>query len=315
MKRLNWNSIEMPLFPWVRTVERIIRAQRPPDLRGPIINIFSDYSGDNKQSPYEVISILYFDLAASMEWEYRRREIRRRYLKDGRRMSFKSLGDRQRQRALIPFLQAANDIHGMCVSVAIKKSIKVLCSDEALFTALIDRLQFETKWKYRAFERMLRVSHLISVLIAGLSNPGQHIYWMSDEDALHANMHRSKDLGYMLSLYTSFYVKHQLGELGLGTTALDEGDRYEEDAAAIADLAAGAVAEILQRVSAAAGGKVRPRIAIPFDDEFSPKTEVLCSWLSDESQKLRRATIVFEQEEKGTYSVSRFDIEIGRAHV
>jgi hypothetical protein len=131
---------------------------------------------------------------------------------------------------------------------------------------------------------------------------------MSDEDALHANLHKSKDLGLMLSRFTSFYVKHQLGELGFGTTALDEGDRYEEDATAIADLAAGAVSEILNRLASETGGGVRPGIAIPFDKDFSPKTEVLCSWLADESQKLRRVIIVFEKGDKGAISVSRFDI-------
>lgn len=304
----HWRQIEKPLFGWVRTIERIICSQRPPEMSGPIVNIFSDYSGDTKRSDYHVISVLYLDVHASAEWELRRRVIRQRYLADGRRISFKALGDRQRQSALVPFLQAANEIEGICITLAIRKSIKVLCSDMNVSGFLQNDLAFESKWKQRPFENMLLVTHLISVLVAGMSKPRQHIYWVSDEDALFANLARSRDLGQMLSRFTSYYVKQELGELGVGTTSMDEGDRYEEDLAAIPDLAAGAIAEVATRLSTAVGGVIRTGVALPFYGSLSPKTEFISSWLADGTQRLRRVVVLFERSGEKAFTVSRFNI-------
>src|SRR5690348_16877621 len=101
-----WNTINEPLYPWVQTIERIVCAENLPMMSGADIYIMSDYSGDSKASKFNVISVLYMDFRASMAWEVKRRAVRRLYLSDGRRISFKSLGDRQRQKALIPFLEA-----------------------------------------------------------------------------------------------------------------------------------------------------------------------------------------------------------------
>ena len=45
--------------------------------------------------------------------------------------------------------------------------------------------------------------------------------------------------------YTSTYIRHKLGSLSMGTTALDEGDFLEEDFAAIPDLVAGTLSDIM----------------------------------------------------------------------
>lgn len=158
-------------------------------MSGPFINIASDYGGEHKASNYHTLSAVYLDLSASSEWESRRRLVRTNHLPDGRRMSFKKLGDRQRQQALIPFLQAANEITGVCVTLAIRKSILYLCSDEGESDITQKRLSFESRWGEQSFERMLRISHLISLLIAGFSHPGQDIYWVSDEDSMFDNRH------------------------------------------------------------------------------------------------------------------------------
>ena len=96
---------------------------------------------------------------------------------------------------------------------------------------------------------MLQLTQLIACVIGGLSQPFQNIYWISDEDSLFANIVRHTDVTRVLSSYSGHYVRHELGELRVGTTSIDEGDRLEEDLAAVADLAAGALAEILTRMA------------------------------------------------------------------
>jgi hypothetical protein len=213
----------------------------------------------------------------------------------------------------MPFLEAADEIVGICVVVAVRKSIVHivhLCSDEKTFAKFISSLNLRKSWKYDAFEKMLRVAHLVSLLIAGLSKPSQHIYWFSDEDALFADLATTEDLKAILERFSSHYVQHPLGELGLGTTAIDEGDRFEEDHAAIPDLAAGAVAEILTRLSSYAGGRLPVHgIAMPFTDKFAPKTELIYSWLADQTRTLKRIVIVFEHTEPLGYSVFKLGME------
>src|SRR5262249_27803293 len=125
-----WRPIVTPLFPWVRSIEKIIRAIQVPAITGPNVYIASDYSGEAKSHLYDVLSILYLDVQQSSEWAERRRLVRTQYMADGRRMSFKALNDRQRQGALVPFLRAANAIHGVLISIAVRKSITNLCTSE-----------------------------------------------------------------------------------------------------------------------------------------------------------------------------------------
>ena len=108
----------------------------------------------------------------------------------------------------------------------------------------------------------------------------------------------------MLGKFSGLYVRHPLGELGIGTTILDEGDRLEEDLAAIPDLAAGAISEITTKLSRKSGRKIPRGLAIPYTYNFSAKTEIIGSWLMDNTQKLKRTIIVFEKEENG-FSVFR----------
>ena len=304
----SWNTLQKPPFQWVRTIERILIAARLPELRGPDVCIFSDYSGDQKASAYEATGILYADLYGSAEWEIRRRDVRRHFLADGRRLSFKKLGDRNRQAALVPFLQAANEIEGLCLVVAVRKTVERLCVDTKLAKQIADRLAFSKIWKTHEFERMTRITHLIGLLIGGLAKEGQNISWISDEDSLFANESVTQDMKQMLVRFSSHYAKRNLGKLSLGTVAIDEGDRFEEDGAAVPDLVAGATCEILTRLSDASGGRLRPGIAIPYYGEFTAKTEVLRSWLAYSQSRLRKVCVVFEDLGKEGLAVFRFNM-------
>src|SRR6266700_5970420 len=79
-----------------------------PELCGPCLIVTSDYSGSHSGSAFEVYSLLVGDLTRCREWFRVRSGIRSEFLKDRRRMSYKTLNDRQRQRALGPFLAAAD---------------------------------------------------------------------------------------------------------------------------------------------------------------------------------------------------------------
>jgi len=299
MVNVHWKQIEQPLFRWTSSVERIICAHKLPEFSGTDVLIASDYSGSHASSKYQVISTLYIDMKTLGQWETTRRAIRQQFLPDGRRLSFKALNDKKRRKILIPFLRVADLLPALSVTIAIKKSLGNLCLNEEELLPAKESFGLQCQWKHKQLETTMRVAHLISILVAGLSAPKQNIYWISDEDELFANPSRSGDLQRILGKFTGHYVKHELGEFGIGTTTLDEGDRLEEDLAAIPDLIAGAVSEVTTRLSEIAGGRITPTIAIPVYERFSPKTEIINSWIWERGSFLKRIVIIFDNYKNG----------------
>jgi hypothetical protein len=123
-----------------------------------------------------------------------------------------------------------------------------------------------------------------------------------------ANDARTIDVKKMVDRFYSYYVPHPLGELGLGTTAIDERDRLDEDLNAIRDLMSGAVAEVTSAVANELGGNIPSPLAVQCNVGLSTKAELIYSWISDQSYRLRRAVIVIDQARGGALSVFKFDL-------
>ena len=305
---MSWATVADPLYPWVRTINRILTVEDPPTISGPTMYIASDQSGANKKSRYVVTAIVCADLEASSNWELLRRKVRGQYLEDGRRMSYKALNDGKRAKALIPFLSAAEYIHGLCLVIIVNKSIRHLCLNNAAdYQKVRSAAGLRARWKDQELESMLQTTHFIGCLYGGLSQLGQNVYWISDEDNIFANSLRKHDVAQMLSIYSSHYVKHSLGELGIGTTSLDEGDRFEEDFAAVADLAAGGIAEILTTMANDSGGSIPVHLALQRSKPFLPKADLISRWFWLGKSNLRRVAILFERQPKGI-SCSRYQM-------
>lgn len=301
-----WQPITRPIYPWVITVDRIMRCEPLGAMPGSLVHLFSDYGGTHKESLYETTAVLYADVDNSTPWQLERLRVRQHFLPDGRRMSFKGLNDVKKRRALIPFLEATNAIPGVLLVVAVHKSVKNLCWGKELRPNWPDTRTLHHKWSPRTFERALFVAHLIGLMLGGLSTAGQEVYWFSDEDELFANPNAARDVGGLLTTFSSRYVTHPLKQAGLGTSAIDEGDRYEEDHVAIADLAAGAVADMLTELAKHAG-RIPTGVALEFPGQFSPKTEVVTSWLGYSGDQLKKVMVVFEPRGKTGCSVMRLN--------
>ena len=287
-----------------------MRSSVLPSLKGPLVYIASDYSGTHKKSKYFVISILLADIYNSYDWEYSRRKIREKLLPDNRRMCFKSIAnDRYRRNALVPFLQAASSVEGLLASFIIRKSVKRLVTFPGLLDKWYDQLGLNGKWTEKQFENMLRIANFVSILIGAMGKTKQSIYWISDEDEIFANSSKQKDVALMMSRLSSLYIKHQPGELGVGTTTIDPGDRVEEDLVAVSDLAAGALAEIVQNLSKHPNYYKGKAAAIPTG--LKPKTSLIYDWLCS-SSKLKRTTIIFDKSNKGNFSVRKLEFEQSR---
>lgn len=306
-----WKSVSEPLYPWVKTMDRILTVEDPPTISGPTMLIASDYSGTDKKSRYEVTALLCCDMEGSFDWEILRRSVRRQYLADGRRMSYKALNDAKRSRALTPFLSAAECIYGLCLVIIINKSIRHLCLNDASdYKKIRELAQLKARWKDRELESVLRLTHFVSWLMGSMSQQGQNVYWISDEDSSFANLVRHADVATLLSKYSSHYVKHELGESGVGTTSMDEGDRLEEDLTAVADLAAGGLSEVLNRLAESCDGRIPTNLALERNQRFLAKADLISRWFWLGRSNLRRVAILFEKHPNG-FSCSRFQMAQG----
>ncbi len=309
MSKRSWNQVIDPTIPWMPRFNELMTLSALPSFTGRTIYITSDFSGHHRDSEYEVFSFLVVDLDNSTEWEQYRRIVRNQFLPDARIMSFKNLNDKYRLRALVPFLQSSNVINGLCLNIAVRKNKSVRYIDKRRLLLLKEKSPFTSNWPYKELDKLFKIAHVVSILIAGFSKPKQNIYWISDQDSLFANPGRAQDVSKLLSALTDIYVKHDLGQLGIGTTSVDEGDRLEEDFAAIPDLAAGGLSECLNALCQMCGGKIAGGLAYPIPQNITQKTALLISWIMDNTHQLKKVVLLFESGGDDRFGITRLQFE------
>ena len=263
-----WNLPSRPELGLIGRISEMLRREgekgpsRLPVLSSEWLLVASDYSGQHASAPYEGYSILLGDFGQCSSWYAARSRVRSSLLSDGRRLAYKNLRDRRQEMALIPFLNAADDIPGVLLTVLVDRQIDNLFrfDEEDLTEPNIGPL---ARWPRTTLEKMLRVVHLISLLLAGLSKPGQNVVWITDQDEIAANETRLNELLIAFRNVASNYLSHGLGHLRIGTTDVDDGSRDIEDLASVADLAAGAAVDSLGRHHGQVGWPPPLKIIVP----------------------------------------------------
>src|SRR5262249_28355982 len=152
-----------PLFPWGARLQTIIATTHPSPILGDRLVIATDSGGTDHQSRYRVNAYLCVEGASGRRWDEHRMALRKKYLSDGRRLAYKSLSDRYRSAALVPFLNAALELRGICFVLIVNKSIKHLCLDDPLFDLLKRRLA--GNWKRVELEEAARSTYVMSLLM------------------------------------------------------------------------------------------------------------------------------------------------------
>ncbi len=152
-----------------------------PDLRRHRdLALACDYSGEHRGSTYQVLTFLLADGPGIVgAWEAQRLVIRKRHLPDDRRMAFKDLSDRSRQRALGAFLEASAGLNGIIFCVALDKGLQG--SDFGY------QFPLPAFVKPGTLSKMIRVGMFGSFLVGGLGTAGQSLKWITDEDEIVIN--------------------------------------------------------------------------------------------------------------------------------
>jgi len=136
--------------------------------------VASDYGGEHAAAKWISYTYLITCHEEAARWVGKSRLLRKKLLPDGRRMAFKRLGDRVRMRALVPFLNLSNGLRGLLAFFLVQRPIRSLFSAKTLDPT---ELGYEPLRKYPAHiaEKLLRITHLLALLIGGISSEGQDL--------------------------------------------------------------------------------------------------------------------------------------------
>jgi hypothetical protein len=257
----------------------------------------SDYSGESGDEPYVVYSFLIVGNAAWASWEPKRLALRRMIFPDDRRMSYKKLGDAYRRRFLRPVLEAADELDGISIPLAINKSAPSLFPKSGPLDLSNRDFEVFRSWKPSVLDKVFTLLHVAGFLLAGLGKPGQDVLWFTDEDQIAANpkmlTHLTKAFGWIASRYLEF----DLGHIRCGTTSCDNGSRQIEDFVCIPDLVAGAISE--QFRGSIANGFRDDKILWISGAGMKDKAPPIMFWLATRQMKLKKHVFVIDPTSDG----------------
>jgi hypothetical protein len=265
-------------------------GQFPFTDRGHTLLSLGDFSGQSNGQVFETYSLLFLDPDKNMEWFSRQRQFRSSGIALRRRIAFKALNDRVRQRALVPFLKMANSIHGCLVTIAITKNSESIFEQDA---SNHEGEELLLAWKPRVREHVLRVANLSAYFLTAISRPGQNVYWLIDADAAVANDEQVRQITKVLSRLLGNYLPHDLGHIRCGCSRSDNGSLELEDLLAIPDLVAGATAELCSEFIKQ-NCFPRKGLHLPLPRNLSSKTLLIANWMSYLHSPLRRELFILE---------------------
>lgn len=299
----NWKLGDRPELGAMNTINSFLRSLDLSDAGSlPCLDssndllLGTDYGGQHSSSHFESFAFVITGFELLGPYLQSMKGVRARQLPNGRRMSFKALNDKQRMAALPDYLATIDLVHGLVLVVLVDKRIESLfdpngrlASTEPEFSGL--------RGKPKTIEKLLRVCHFASLLVAGLSRPGQNLLWLTDQDDIAANLDMHHQLVDIFGNIASHYLEHTLGHLRIATTASDTDSRTVEDFVSIADMAAGAIGDVVN--SYRRENNPMGHAIVPQPSSVQAKTMTLMNWFSNSNTSLRRLALSIEPG-KGT---------------
>jgi hypothetical protein len=217
------------------------------------IAIFSDYGGEHAGSSCSVYSFLICAGHVLRPFEKAMEVLRNEHgLNDPLvEIQFKELNYGPIRRSLPQYLYNLNNlVNGLLLTVVVEKEIPTIFGFEKKPTH-----QFITdtliqsglgNWNPHSAEKLLRVTHFISYLVALLSKPYQDVFWMTDHDAIAPSTERHQHALDLFSNLLRHYCKHPLGTIS-GAVPFDEKVPLYLDLLSSTDIAAGSIEHYLSR--------------------------------------------------------------------
>lgn len=301
---MSWKSPRNLNIPWLGTLSSLLKNVELPTFHGETLWVVSDYSFENPASDFDVVGLLFLDPGRTGAWNELRNEVRDNVLKDDRRMSWKDLNhDSRRQSAFLPFLRAADQIHGLAITLAFHrhKDFEIAPND---FSELCTALGLSGKMKRGTFQRAFRIGYCTAMLVAGLSSPGQDIHWVSDQDPVFANISIENETISVFAKLLELFSLHKLGQVRYGTTADGDEPLFQEDLAAVPDLMCGASSEMFTSIRREYGNIPDIYAKLP---TLTGRSREFLNWYANWPCPLKRYICTFENRVGRPASVGILD--------
>ncbi len=240
------------------------------------LTIVSDYGGEHGTATFATYSFLIFNEESIADFVKACIIFRDGPLGKKRRMAYKNLGDKVRKGILVPFLHAADTIHGILFTISVEKHEIDLFGSGVVEVeqSLLPNIKLSTTRK------LLTICHFLAVLVSGTVAPFQDIAWLSDQDDIVANASHRDSLGHVFGHFLNHYLSCDVGRIVIGTTQNDPGTLLVEDLASIPDLSAGALSDVLTRKG------IHDRKTV------KPKARPIVGWLCNSTSALAKVNLV-----------------------
>lgn len=207
-----------------------------PRFKGETILVASDYGkdpGGQSGSGFSHHTFLVVDWEAAGFWLEKRSRLRAsNEWKGVGRFEFKRLNKASVARRLPAFLDLSNYLPGVVVSVVVPTELRDVLGTGCLAKQISDI--GHSSYKPHIAEKLIRAVMLPFPWIALHGNPGNKIFWVSDEDAITKD---PQSLGTMWANSMSFCFDKQLVSPGLAIVGSSSAkDLFQDDGKLMADL-------------------------------------------------------------------------------
>ena len=289
---------ESDQYPWfIQEMQRLFLAEDRrnrlllPNIRdkNESVGVYSDYGGESSDSRFLTYSFLVCAWNQTGQFQEAMSEIRKKHKLDDqfKEIAFKDFRYGPIQRALDEYLScASNFVNGLLLTIIIDKDIgSVWGSDRAESKKRINQAIAEAdlgQWKPDIAEKMLRIVHFSSYLVALLSAPGQKVCWTSDHDAIADPPERFEKVLGLFDRLLKHYAPHDFEYVG-GALPFDEKWPLQLDLLSLTDIVAGSIEHYYTRRVRNEGG----------EPTIKEQADKVLQWLTGDGIALKRRTMIF----------------------
>ena len=293
-------------YPWfIRELQRQLQALESrkelllPNIRNnnDSVAVFSDYGGESADSKYHTYSFL---VCAWNQTGYFNQEMEKLRNSNGlndpfKEITFKDFRYGPIKRSLDKYLaNLSNFVNGYLFTVVVEKTLGSIFGSDSKETSkhLVETFKDNGlgSWKPQVAEKLLRITHFSSYLVALLSRKGQKVVWMTDHDSIAPNSNRFTDTLNLFSNLLNHYCPHELSTIG-GAVPFEEKSPMFLDLLSSTDIVAGSIEHYMTRSNDIDG---EPEIKEEVD-------KVLC-WLTGQGISLKKHTMFIRKQDEGMVS-------------
>lgn len=261
-------------------------------LKSTSIGVFSDYGGESTGRYYSY-SFLICAFASLGPFHEQMAQLRTTAGIGQKEIAFKDFGMGPLQRMLSDYLRLADGyVLGMMFTLVVDKSIPSLfgpgdADGIQIARAALDQVGYP-RVAPKVAEKLFRVLHVISFLIALLGHEGQKVFWMTDNDAIGATSERHQHLLQVLAKVLPLYTTKTFGVLG-GARPFEPRAFDYLDLLSYADVSAGTLAHYFTSVDVLGREKA----------EIKEGGNEVLRWLCHDSVTLKKLCIVVQRDASG----------------